>query len=58
MLLRFQKAADARKLRDRKSSLFNAFEIFDYTGSNARPYRDPGLSAGAIATLTSESAQP
>jgi hypothetical protein len=31
MLLRFQKESCARKLRDQKRSLFNAFEIFDHT---------------------------
>jgi hypothetical protein len=38
MLLRFQKAAVARKLRDRKPSLFNAFEIFDYTSLPYSPF--------------------
>jgi hypothetical protein len=33
MLLRFQKESCARKLRDQKRSLFNAFEIFDHTSS-------------------------
>ena len=33
MLLRFQSCA--RKLRDRKPSLFNAFEIFDHTGHSS-----------------------
>jgi hypothetical protein len=32
-LLRFQKSSCAGKLRDRKPSLFNAFEIFDHTAT-------------------------